>query len=89
MNPIPIPSRGNGRTLAEVLAGPVDAMCYPMIGMAARVASKPLKVIGITTQQRHADFPKVPTMAERASRASMTTSARSASWRRRARRRRW
>ncbi len=59
-----IPFRGNAPALTEVMAGRVDFMFYPMIGVADRVAGKQLKVIGITTKQRHADFPGVPTMAE-------------------------
>ena len=59
-----IPFRGNAPALTEVMAGRVDFMFYPMIGVADRVTSKQLKVIGITTKQRHADFPGVPTMAE-------------------------
>ena len=59
-----IPFRGNAPALTEVMAGRVDFMFYPMIGVAERVAGKQLKVIGSTTRQRHADFPAVPTMAE-------------------------
>ena len=59
-----IPFRGNAPALTEVMAGRVDFMFYPMIGVADRVTSKQLKVIGITSKQRHADFPGVPTMAE-------------------------
>ena len=59
-----IPFRGNAPALTEVMAGRVDFMFYPMIGVADRVAAKQLKVIGITTKQRHADFAAVPTMAE-------------------------
>ena len=59
-----IPFRGNAPALTEVMAGRVDFMFYPMIGVADRVAGKQLKVLGITTKQRHADFPAVPTMAE-------------------------
>ena len=59
-----IPFRGNAPALIEVMAGRVDYMFYPMIGVADRVTAKQLKVIGVTTKQRHADFPGVPTMAE-------------------------
>ncbi len=59
-----IPFRGNAPALTEVMAGRVDFMFYPMIGVADRVAGKQLKVMAITTKQRHADFPAVPTMAE-------------------------
>ena len=59
-----IPFRGNGPALTEVMAGRVDFMFYPMIGVADRVAQKQLKVLGVTTKQRHPDFPAVPTMTE-------------------------
>ena len=59
-----IPFRGNAPALTEVMAGRVDYMFYPMIGVADRVTARQLKVIGVTTKKRHADFPAVPTMAE-------------------------
>ena len=59
-----IPFRGNGPALTEVMAGRVDFIFYPMIGVADRVAQKQVKVIGVTTRQRHPDFPAVPTLAE-------------------------
>lgn len=59
-----IPFRDNAPALTEVMAGRVGYMFYPMIGVADRVTAKQLKVIGVTTKQRHADFPGVPTMAE-------------------------
>lgn len=59
-----IPFKGNAPALTEVISGRVDFMFYPMIGVADRVAQKQLKVLGITTPKRHADFPNVPTMAE-------------------------
>lgn len=59
-----IPFRGNAPALTEVIAGRVDFMFYPMIGIADRVAGKQLEVLGATTAKRHPDFPNVPTMAE-------------------------
>lgn len=59
-----IPFKGNGPALTEVMAGRVDFIFYPMIGVADRVAQKQVKVLAITTKQRHADFPGVPTTAE-------------------------
>lgn len=59
-----IPFRGNGPALTEVMAGRVDFIFYPMIGVADKLAAKQLKVIGVTTAQRHPDYPGVPTMAE-------------------------
>jgi tripartite-type tricarboxylate transporter receptor subunit TctC len=59
-----VPFRGNAPALAEVIAGRVSFMFYPMIGIADQVAGKQLKVIAAGTQKRHPDFPSVPTMAE-------------------------
>ena len=59
-----IPFKGNGPALTEVMAGRVDFIFYPMIGVADRVAQKQVKVLAITTKQHHPDFPGVPTTAE-------------------------
>lgn len=59
-----IPFRGNGPALTEVMAGRVDYMFYPMIGVADLVTQKQLRIIAVTTANRHPDTPNVPTMAE-------------------------
>ena len=59
-----VPFRGNAPALAEVIAGRVSFMFYPMIGIADQVAQKQLKVIAAGTEKRHPDYPSVPTMAE-------------------------
>jgi tripartite-type tricarboxylate transporter receptor subunit TctC len=59
-----IPFKGNGPALTEVMAGRVNFMFYPMIGVASHVADKKLRILGVTTDKRHPDFPTVPTMAE-------------------------
>jgi tripartite-type tricarboxylate transporter receptor subunit TctC len=59
-----IPFKGNGPALTEVMSGRVDFMFYPMIGVASHVADKKLRILGVTTEKRHPDFPSVPTMAE-------------------------
>jgi tripartite-type tricarboxylate transporter receptor subunit TctC len=59
-----VPFRGNAPALADVMAGRVNFMFYPMIGIADQVAQKRLKVLGVSTAQRHPDYPGVPTMAE-------------------------
>jgi tripartite-type tricarboxylate transporter receptor subunit TctC len=61
---IHVPFRGNAPALAEVMAGRVSFMFYPMIGIADQVAQKRLKVLAITTPKRHPDFPEAPTTAE-------------------------
>jgi tripartite-type tricarboxylate transporter receptor subunit TctC len=59
-----IPFKGNGPALTEVMAGRVGYMFYPMIGVAGHVADKKLRILGVTTEKRHPDFPGAPTMAE-------------------------
>jgi tripartite-type tricarboxylate transporter receptor subunit TctC len=59
-----VPFRGNAPALAEVMAGRVSFMFYPMIGIADYVTQKRLKVLAIATAERRPDFPSVPTMAE-------------------------
>jgi len=59
-----IPFKGNGPALVEVMSGRVNFMFYPMIGVANHVADKKLRILAVTTEKRHADFPAVPTMAE-------------------------
>ena len=59
-----IPFKGNAPALTEVMAGRVDLVFYPMIGIADRVAQKQVKVLAVTTAKRHPDFPNVPTMSE-------------------------
>jgi tripartite-type tricarboxylate transporter receptor subunit TctC len=61
---IHIPFKGNGPALVEVMAGRVNFMFYPMIGVANHVADKKLRILGVTTEKRHLDFPAIPTMAE-------------------------
>ena len=59
-----VPFRGNAPALAEVMAGRVTFMFYPMIGIADQVAAKRLKVLAVGTEKRHSDYPSAPTMAE-------------------------
>lgn len=59
-----VPFKGNGPALTEVMAGRVSFMFYPMIGVANHVADKKLRILAVTTEKRHPDFPNVPTMAE-------------------------
>jgi tripartite-type tricarboxylate transporter receptor subunit TctC len=61
---INVPFKGNGPALAEVMAGRVTFMFYPIIGIADQVAAKKLKVLAVGTTTRHSDFPSAPTMAE-------------------------
>lgn len=59
-----VPFKGNGPALAEVMAGRVDFMFYPVIGIADNVAAKRLKILAVGTAKRLPQFPDVPTMSE-------------------------
>jgi tripartite-type tricarboxylate transporter receptor subunit TctC len=59
-----VPFKGNAPALTEVIAGRVSFMFYPMVGIAEQVAQKRLKVLAVSTEKRHPDYPGVPTMAE-------------------------
>jgi tripartite-type tricarboxylate transporter receptor subunit TctC len=59
-----VPFKGNAPALTEVMAGRISFMFYPMVGIAEQVAQKRLKVLAVSTEKRHADYPAVPTMSE-------------------------
>jgi tripartite-type tricarboxylate transporter receptor subunit TctC len=59
-----VPFKGNAPALTEVMAGRVSFMFYPMVGIAEHVQGKRLKVLGVSTEKRHPDYPGVPTMSE-------------------------
>jgi tripartite-type tricarboxylate transporter receptor subunit TctC len=61
---IHVPFKGNGPALQEVMAGRVDYMFYPMIGVKEYVTGGKLRILAATTAKRHPDYPDVPTMAE-------------------------
>jgi len=61
---INVPFKGNGPALAEVMAGRVTFMFYPIVGIADQVAAKKLKVIAVGADAPDPDFPGVPTMAQ-------------------------
>jgi tripartite-type tricarboxylate transporter receptor subunit TctC len=61
---INVPFKGNGPALAEVMAGRVSFMFYPIVGIADQVAAKKIKVLAVGTPQPHPDFPGVPTMQQ-------------------------
>ena len=58
------PFKGNGPALIEVMAGRVDFMFYPVIGIADHVEARRLRILGAGTAKRLAQFPDVPTMSE-------------------------
>jgi tripartite-type tricarboxylate transporter receptor subunit TctC len=61
---INVPFKGNGPALAEVMAGRVTFMFYPIIGIAGQIAGGKLKAIAVGTAAPDPDFPRVPTMAQ-------------------------
>src|SRR5712691_429922 len=61
---INVPFKGNGPALAEVMAGRVTFMFYPIVGIADQVSAKKLKVLAVGTPRPHADFPAGPTLEQ-------------------------
>ena len=59
-----VPYKGNGPALLEVMAGRVDYMFYPVIGIAENVNAKRLQILAVGTAKRLPQFPDAPTMAE-------------------------
>lgn len=59
-----VPYKGNGPALLEVMAGRVDYMFYPVIGIAENVSAKRLQILAVGTAKRLPQFPDAPTMAE-------------------------
>jgi tripartite-type tricarboxylate transporter receptor subunit TctC len=59
-----VPFKGNGPALTDVMAGTVNFMFYPMIGVADLEAQKRVRALAITTKDRHPDFPDLPTTDE-------------------------
>lgn len=59
-----IPFKGNAPALTEVMAGRVDFMFFPMIGVSDFVSSGRIRILAATTAKRHPDYPQVPTTAE-------------------------
>ena len=59
-----VPYKGNGPALLEVMAGRVDYMFYPVIGIADQIAAKRLNILAVGTAKRLPQFPDTPTMSE-------------------------
>ncbi len=59
-----IPYKGNGPALLEVMAGRVDFMFYPVIGIADNVVAKRLQLLGAGTAKRLPQFADTPTLSE-------------------------
>jgi tripartite-type tricarboxylate transporter receptor subunit TctC len=61
---IHVPFKGNAPALTEVMAGNVNFIFYPIIGIADQVAQKRLIPLAVGTTKRQLDFPNTPTMEE-------------------------
>jgi tripartite-type tricarboxylate transporter receptor subunit TctC len=59
-----VPYKGNGPALVEVMAGRVDFMFYPVLGIADNLAAKRLNVLAVGTPERLPQFPGIPTLSE-------------------------
>jgi tripartite-type tricarboxylate transporter receptor subunit TctC len=59
-----VPYKGNGPALADVMAGQIPLMLYPVIGVAQNVKAGTIRALAIGAKQRLDDLPDVPTMAE-------------------------
>ena len=59
-----IPYKGNGPALLEVMAGRVDFIFYPIIGIADNVAAKRVNILAVGTAKRLPQFGDKPTMSE-------------------------
>ena len=59
---IHVPFKGNAPALTEVMTGRVSFMFYPMVGISQWVSEKKLRVLGVSTEKPHPDYPSVPTM---------------------------
>lgn len=59
-----VPYKGNGPALLEVMAGRVDFMFYPVIGLADHLATKRIQILAVGSAKRLAQFPDAPTMSE-------------------------
>ncbi len=59
-----VPFKGNAPAMTEVMAGRVDFMFYPMIGVVEHEVQKQIRILAVTTPKRYVDTPHVPTMAE-------------------------
>ena len=59
-----VPYRGSGPSVADLVAGRVDAMFDSVTSAAPHIASGRLRALAVTTGRRIAAFPDLPTVAE-------------------------
>lgn len=61
---VPIPYRGSSPALQDVIAGEVDIMFATSASVIGHIKSGAVRPIAVTTSERSAQFPDLPTMAE-------------------------
>jgi tripartite-type tricarboxylate transporter receptor subunit TctC len=59
-----IPYKGSAPAVSDMLAGQVQLMFDTLLTSTAHVKSNKLKMLGVTTAQRLAQYPDIPTVAE-------------------------
>lgn len=59
-----VPFRGNAPAPVDVIAGQASFIFHPIGGLHEYVVAKRVRALGVTTNQRHAPYPDVPTMKE-------------------------
>jgi tripartite-type tricarboxylate transporter receptor subunit TctC len=59
-----VPYRGEGPSLSDVASGVLDCTFSTAVGAAGQVQAGTLKALGVTTRERSALMPDVPTVAE-------------------------
>lgn len=59
-----VPFRGTGPAMQEILGGRVDLMCDQTTNTTEQIRARAVKVFAVTTRERVAALPEVPTAAE-------------------------
>ena len=59
-----IPYKGESAALGDVIAGQVELMFTTLLNVSPHLKTGKLRMLAVTTAERLADFPDVPTMAE-------------------------
>ncbi len=59
-----VPYKGAGAAMADVLGGQLHALCSSLAGLLPHIKSGRVRALGVTTAQRNAQLPDVPTVAE-------------------------
>jgi tripartite-type tricarboxylate transporter receptor subunit TctC len=59
-----VPYKGTGPAMNDILGGQVDIMCDQTTNTTSQIKSGKVKVYGVTTKERLASMPNVPTMNE-------------------------